>query len=94
MQPGFVRAIEYEFVGNSQASGIGLKRDDLTPELRALSQLGVLRCVDHEGKRLTIVGDARQVRKMLANGEASDPDGIKVKQQLFPVTFSGWQPPG
>jgi hypothetical protein len=90
VQPGAVRAIEYEIVPKGQASRIGLRGTALAGELHAVSELGVLRCVDHRGNKLTVVGQAGHVRKLLASGEASNPDGMALKEQLFPVVVNGW----
>jgi hypothetical protein len=90
VQPGTVRAIEYEIVPKVQASRIGLRGTSLAGELLAAAELGVLRCVDHQGKKLTVVGQAGHVRKLLASGEASDPRGMELKEQLFPVVVTGW----
>ena len=90
MQPGTVRAIEYEIVPKVQASRIGLRGTSLAGELHAVTELGVLRCVDHQGKKLTVVGQAGHVRKLLASGEASDPRGMALEEQLFPVVVNGW----
>jgi hypothetical protein len=93
VQPGTVRAIEYEIVPKGQASRIGLRGTALGGELHAVSELGVLRCVDHQGKKVTVVGQAGHVRKLLASGEASDPNGMELKEQLFPVVVNGWLVP-
>jgi hypothetical protein len=37
-----------------------------------------------------VVGQAGHVRKLLASGEASDPRGMALKEQLFPVVVNGW----
>jgi hypothetical protein len=91
MQPGLVRAIEYEIVPSARVASIGLAADQVKTRLRSVSQLGVLRCVDHRGRKLTLVGDARQVKKMLANGQASDPGGMRLTPQVFPVIMKGWR---
>jgi len=90
VQPGTVRAIEYEIVPKVQASRIGLRGTSLEGELHAVSELGVLRCVDHQGKKVTVVGQAGHVRKLLASGVASDPKGMALAEQLFPVVVNGW----
>ena len=91
MQPGSVRAVEYEILSSNQADSIGLTPSKLRNELGGLSQLGVLRCVDHQSRKLTVIGDARHVRKLIANGQASDPDGLNLNKQVFPVVMAGWR---
>jgi len=36
------------------------------------------------------VGQAGHVRKLLASGVASDPKGMALAEQLFPVVVNGW----
>jgi hypothetical protein len=91
MQPGLVRAVEYEILSSNQAASLGLTPSRLRNELGGLSQLGVLRCVDHQSRKVTVIGDARHVRKLIANGQASNPDGLDLNRQLFPVVMTGWK---
>ena len=49
-----------------------------------------MRCVDHQGKRITIVGQAGHVLTLVASGKASDPDGMALKDEMFPVVVNGW----
>jgi hypothetical protein len=91
VQPGSVRAVEYEILSSNQAASLGLTPSRLRNELGGLSQLGVLRCVDHQSRKVTITGDARHVRKLIANGQASNPDGLDLNRQLFPVVITGWK---
>ena len=91
MQPGAVRAIEYEIMDKEQATRNGLTGTSLAAgELQTMPELGVLRCVAHQGKKLTLVGQARHVRNLVASGNASDPSGMTVNEQPFPVVVSGW----
>ena len=90
MQPGSVRAVEYEILSSNQADSIGVTPSKLRNELDGLPQLGVLRCVDHQSRKLTVIGDARHVRKLIANGQASDPDGLNLNKQVFPLVMAGW----
>jgi hypothetical protein len=55
-----------------------------------MNQVAVLRCVDDRGRKLTAVGDATQLRSLLASGAASDPAGMALPEQDFPVVVSGW----
>jgi hypothetical protein len=91
VQPGSIRAVEYEILSSNQAASIGLTPSTLRNELGGLSQLGVLRCVDHQSRKVTVIGDARHVRKLIANGQASNPDGLDLNRQLFPVVMTGWK---
>jgi hypothetical protein len=47
--------------------------------------------VDHQGRKLTVVGDGQKVKTLLANGQASDPDGMSLTSQVFPVILPGWR---
>jgi hypothetical protein len=90
VQPGSVRAVEYEIVSN-QADIFGLSKGTLKNELAGLSELGVMRCVDAQSRKLTVIGDAKHVRKLIANGMACNPDGMELTRQVFPVVLPGWQ---
>ena len=90
MHPGSVRAVEYEIVSN-RADIFGLTRGTLKNELAGLSELGVMRCVDDQSRKLTVIGDAKHVRKLIANGMACNPDGMALTRQAFPVVLPGWQ---
>lgn len=91
MQPGAVRAIEYEVMDKEQATRNGLTGASLASGgLQAIPELGVLRCVDHQGKKVTLVGQAAHVRNLVASGKASDPSGMTLNEQSFPVVVNGW----
>ena len=90
MQPGAVRAIEYEIMDQAQAARIGLGNKSLAAELQATPELGVLRCVDHRGNKLTLVGQGRHIQSLVASGKASDPDGMTLNEKSFPVVVDGW----
>jgi hypothetical protein len=90
MQPGTVRAIEYEIVDKEQIARNGLSGNSLAGQLKASSQLGVLRCVDHQGKKLTFIGHAKHVQNLVASGSASDPCGMALDDRSFPVVIDGW----
>jgi hypothetical protein len=91
VQPGSVRAIEYEIVANTPAVSVGLTGGTAENPLRHASSIGILRCVDHQGRKLTVVGDGQKVKTLLANGQASDPDGMSLTSQVFPVILPGWR---
>jgi hypothetical protein len=91
VQPGAVRAIEYEIIDKEQATRNGLTGISLQAgELQAMPELGVLRCVDHQGQKVTFVGHALHVRNLVASGKASDPSGMTLNEQSFPVVVNGW----
>lgn len=90
MQPGSVRAVEYEILSSNRAVSLGLTPGRLRNELGGLAQLGVLRCVDHQSRKITVIGDARHIKWLIANGQAADPQGLALNQQMFPVMLPGW----
>jgi hypothetical protein len=92
VQPGTtVRAIDYEVVSRDKAKTIGgLSVAAVEKYLGTLSKVAVLRCVDDHGEKLTAVGDARHLKELLDSGEASDPAGMKLRRQDFPVVIRGW----
>lgn len=50
-----------------------------------------MRCVDHQsGRKVTVIGQAGHVRTLVASGKASDPDGMALKDDPFPVVVNGW----
>jgi hypothetical protein len=40
------------------------------------------------------VGDPGHLRKLLTSGQASDPDGVTLKRESFPVVITGWPEAG
>jgi hypothetical protein len=91
VHPGAVRAIEYEIMDKEQATRNGLIAASLAGgDLQSMPELGVLRCVDHQGKKVTFVGHALHVRTLVASGKASDPSGMTLSEQSFPVVVNGW----
>jgi hypothetical protein len=95
MQPGSVRAIEYEVMSRNRAVVVGLTVRHFNHELRSMpAELAVVRCVDDRGTRLTFVGDPRQFRKLLTSGRASDPEGVTLERESFPVVLTGWRQAG
>jgi hypothetical protein len=91
VQPGSIRPVEYEIVPSHQAASLGVTGSRLRDDLGAPPQIGVLRCVDHQSRKLTVVGDARYVRRLIASGQASNPDGLDLNRELFPVVMTGWK---
>jgi hypothetical protein len=91
VQPGAVQAIEYEIIDKEQATRNGLTGASLgAGDLHAMPELGVLRCVDHKGEKVTLVGHAVHVRNLVASGKASDPSGISISEESFPVVVNEW----
>jgi hypothetical protein len=77
-------------VPNTHAARAAVRGGDAANPLRDASSIGILRCVDHQGRKLTVMGDGQKVKTLLANGQASNPDGMHLKKQVFPVVLPGW----
>jgi hypothetical protein len=85
MHPRVVRAVEYELVPRSQATRIGL-----TPDINVGTDVAVLRCVDDRGEKLTTFCDAQHMRTLVRSGQASEPGGMALSHQEFPIVLKGW----
>jgi hypothetical protein len=90
VDPGVVRAIEWEMVPR-----IGLPASDLETrppegELSAASELGILRSVGPSGQELTVVGVAAHVRTMLTSDVAGQLDMLDLHEELFRLLVNGW----
>ncbi len=90
MEPGTtVRAIEYEIVPKNTMAKIGVPQAEIE-RLGPEPEVAVLRCIAPDGDKLTALGDARRLRKLLASGEAGDPAGMRLRKREFPVVLRGW----
>ena len=90
MRQGIVRALEWEVFPKNQASFIGLGKRALAGELQTARELAVLRCVDDRGKKVTVIGAASHVRKLLGDGRTSARNEVNLNEELFPVVVNGW----
>lgn len=88
--PDRTRIIEYEIVTwtDSGAAMVGgaLSRGSCLSG----PEVAVLRCVQPDGTKVTLVGEAGYARHLLANGEASDPAGVSLPHDKFPIIQRGW----
>jgi hypothetical protein len=91
VQPGSIRAVENGILSSDLAASIGLIPSRLRDELGGLSQLGMLRCIDHLSRKRTVIGDARPVQKLITNGPASNPVGLNLNEQVFHVVMTCWK---
>jgi hypothetical protein len=87
-----VRAIEYEMVPVGRAARMSLAALGVQEHLGNATQVAVLRCVDDHGERLTAFGDSDHLQRLLDSGEASDPAGMTLCRETFPVVLEGWLP--
>jgi hypothetical protein len=89
IQPGAVRTIEYEIVPTSLAP-LAVKTRLLHDHPGTRGQIAVLRCVDYRGEKVTVLGSADHFQKLLESGAASDPSGVMLPKEAFPVVIDGW----
>ena len=87
---GIVRTLEWEVLPKNQASCLGLGSTALGGELRTARELAVLRCVDDRGKKITVIGAASHVRRLLGDGLAGSGNELNLNEELFPVVVNGW----
>ena len=85
-----VRAIEYRILNRQELADAGLTTPRTDGQLAGLPEVAVLKCVDHSGQKLTALGDASHLRRLLRVGVASDPAGMDLTAPKFPVVISGW----
>jgi hypothetical protein len=87
---GKARIIEYEIRAPSESKWLNSLADPLRRRLGRLPEVGILRCVSEDGEAITLVGDAEYTRTILTNGVASDPSGVELPKEKFPVSLDGW----
>jgi hypothetical protein len=87
---GRARIIEYEILTPTESRWLRPLADQLKRRLGRIGEVGVLRCVGEDGVAVTLVGDAEYTRTILTNGAASDPDGVLLPREKFPVALDGW----
>jgi hypothetical protein len=90
VRPGTVRALEWEVLPKQQASCFGLRNTALAGELKAARHLAILRCVDHRGKKLTVVASAAHAEELLGGVPISARNELDLNEELFPVIVNGW----
>lgn len=89
VDPGAVRAIEYEIVPLTLAPMP--VANHLMADPGAFRHVAVLRCVDSRGEKVTVLGRADQFQELLESGAASNPSGVTLPRDAFPVVVDGWQ---
>jgi hypothetical protein len=87
---GGARIIEYEIVDWDELAKMGDLPILLGETMRAGSPVGILRCVTTRRRKATFAGDAAAARKLIASGAASNPRGVLISKQEFPVMLVGW----
>lgn len=92
MEPGTCRAIEYEIWPRQRTARMRSVGRQVEESFANSADIAVLKCVDDQGRKLTLFDDAEHFQRLLASGEARDPKGMKLSESSFPVVLSGWLP--
>lgn len=90
MRPGTIRPVEYEVLPQTQVETLGLASEMVAKYLSSVGEVAVLHCVDDRGEKLTAIGYADHLQKLLRSGEASEPAGMRLHKSGFPVVVRGW----
>lgn len=53
-------------------------------------EVGILRCVADDDTRVTFAGGADATRLVVAQKDASLPNGVAISKNDFPVMLNGW----
>jgi len=85
-----VRIIEYQVISPLESAELGLPVGEPNQDLRKFAQVGVLRCVNRRGEKLTLVGDGSYAQRLVDTGAAADPAGVRLPTSKFPITRDGW----
>jgi hypothetical protein len=86
---GGTRIIEYQVVPWSDLLAMGDLSSLVTNAMGTVTQVGILRCVTNDGKRVTFVGRADATNALVASGAASNPAGVAIPKKSFPVMLEG-----
>jgi hypothetical protein len=87
---GTAQIIEYEIVPWSDILQMGDLGTLLADSMGAGTQVGILRCVVEDGRRVTFVGDARATSKLVRIDGAGTSSGVRIEKKDFPVMLEGW----
>lgn len=87
---GSVRIIEYEVVYWSDLDVMGNLPALLADAMTIGTSVGFLRCVTHDGRKVTFAGDAQATKQLISSGAASRPSGTAIPKKDFPVMLEGW----
>jgi len=85
-----VRIIEYQILSLADFAELGFLAEQPKPEVCWSAQVGVLRCVNRRGEKVTLVGDGSYTRRLLETGAAADPAGVRLPASKFPIKKDGW----
>jgi hypothetical protein len=87
---GGTRIIEYQIVSWADLSTMGDFARLVRDAMGSVSEVGILRCVTEDARRLTFIGDAAATTKLVTSGAASNPEGIAIAKKSFPIMVAGW----
>jgi hypothetical protein len=87
---GGTRIIEYQIVSWADLSTMGNFSRLVEDAMGTVAEVGILRCVTQDGRRLTFVGEAAATEELVKSGAASNPEGISIAKKPFPIMLAGW----
>ena len=87
---GGTRIIEYEVVPWTDLDRMGDLVTLLNKFIKIGSSVGILRAITEDEERVTFVGNAEAMTKMVSSGAASNPAGIAIPMDEIPVILTGW----
>jgi hypothetical protein len=87
---GGVRIIEYEILLWSDLEALGDLFALLSGSMQPGSDVGILRCVVDDGRKVTFAGDGGATRALVARRTVGTPNGVALRKKDFPVMMEGW----
>jgi hypothetical protein len=62
----------------------------VSASMGVVNQVGIIRCVVENGRRVTFIGDAQATSKLVKIDGAGTSSGVNVAKKDFPVMLEGW----
>jgi hypothetical protein len=85
-----IRVIEYEFLYWEELELTDAVVQMVEDRLGRMTEVGVLRCTDRAGAKVTIIGGVEACRGLISNENAGRPGGVPIAKSAFPVIIDGW----
>jgi hypothetical protein len=82
--------IEYEIISWADLDGMGDLAVRLKEAMGRAPQVGIIRCASKDGHKVTFASCAKATKELVKSGAASNPDGIAIPENVFPVMLAGW----
>jgi hypothetical protein len=83
--PGDIRVIEYQVLPWAELDRLGDVQQHVKEAMGVAPDVGILRCVTKDGRKVTFVGDANSTNDLVASGAASNPQGFAIAKRDFPL---------